>query len=49
MGSATFRYFRIMEICDLIYNNILEIDYIINVSISDLYIDFNSNRIVEVR
>lgn len=38
-----------VEICDLIYNNILEIDYIINVSISDLYIDFNSSKIIDVK
>ena len=49
MGDSTFRHNGTLEICDLIYNNILEIDYIINVSISDLYIDFNSSKIIDVK
>ena len=49
MGSATFRYFRIMELSDLMYKNILSIDIVVLLDLSWKYIDYKKVIIDDVR
>jgi len=49
MGSATFRYFRIMQLSDLMYKDILSIDIVVLLDLSWKYIDYKEVIIDDVR